>query len=118
MTYFKSKEFFSFLNSQAMMKKTRVKKSPSLQRHHKNSRYAGLHLGPNEEKKVEEKISIIYQEGNEQLKNSQHEKQLMRLLESSGTGIGGMSKVPESQDSMKLAIRGGGSMDLRKNVLK
>jgi len=116
--HFKSIDFFRFINAQAMMKKTKTKKSPSLQRHHKSSKYAGIHLGKNEEKKVEEKIKIIYEEGNEQMKKSQHEKQLLRLLESSGTGTRGIGRLPDTQDSMKQALRGGGRLNLRKDVLK
>jgi len=43
--HFKSIDFFSFLNSQSMMKMTKTKKSMSLNKHHKNSKYAGIHLG-------------------------------------------------------------------------
>mmetsp|Transcript_15758 Transcript_15758/g.13788 ORF Transcript_15758/g.13788 Transcript_15758/m.13788 type:complete len:178 (+) Transcript_15758:423-956(+) len=102
-----------------MMKKKNVNKSASLMKKHKNSKYAGIHLGGIEEKDFEGKINVIYMEGEENLKKSQHEKQLLRLLESSGTGTRGMNQLPTTQDSMRIAIKGGRRKSiLQGNVLK
>lgn len=106
--HFKSIDFFSFLNSQAMMKCSKnTKKSASLKKQHKNSKYAGIHLGEKEEKEFEEKAKIIYQEGQDQLKTSQHEKNLMKLIVSSGTGTRGLGNLPLAQDTVKIAMKGG-----------
>lgn len=106
-SHFKSIDFFQFLNAQSMMK-NKCKKSPSLQKHHKHSKYAGISgaMGQKEEKEVLEKINIIYMEGEEKLKMSAHEKALMHLLESSHTGTKPLN-LPESQDSVKIAMKRG-----------
>lgn len=91
------------------MKNKKTKKSPSLQKYHKNSKYAGLAgaMGQKDEMEVLEKINIIYKEGEEKLKDSAHEKALLRLLESSNTGTKPLGHLPESQDSVKLAMNRG-----------
>ena len=97
-----------------MVKMSNVRKSTSLQVKHKNSKYAGIHLGGKEPKEATEKINIIYQEGEEQLKTSQHERQLLKLLESSGTGTRGIGALPKTQDSVKIAMQSSGK---RKSIL-
>lgn len=63
-------------------------------------------MGQKEEKEVTEKINVIYQEGEEKLKQSAHEKALLRLLESSNTGTKtGLGAIPETQDSIRMAMR-------------
>jgi len=106
-SHFKSVDFFSFLNAQSMMKNKKTKKSPSLQKYHKNSKYAGIsgHMGQKEEVEIIEKINVIYQEGEEKLKESAHEKALLRLLESSNTGTKPFSNIPATQNSIGVAMK-------------
>ena len=75
---------------------------------HKNSKYAGISgaMGQKEEKEVLEKINIIYMEGEEKLKQSAHEKELLHLLESSHTGTKPIN-IPETQDSVRAAMQRG-----------
>ena len=91
-----------------MLKNKKIKKSPSLQKKHKNSKYAGISaaMGQKEEKEVLEKINIIYMEGEEKLKQSAHEKELLHLLESSHTGTKPIV-IPETQDSVRVAMQRG-----------
>lgn len=104
-----------------MMKNKKTKKSPSLHKYHKNSKYASLsgHMGQKDEKEITEKINVIYMEGEERLKESAHEKALLRLLESSNTGTKPLCGLPETQDSVKMAMRAGARKSIHgKNVLK
>ena len=118
--HFKSIDFFSFLNSQATMKCNKnTKQSASLKKQHKNSKYAGIHLGEKEEKEFAEKAKLMYNEGQEQLKTSQHEKNLMKLIVSSGTGTRGLGNISLNQDTVKIELQGGKQRhNILQNVLK
>jgi hypothetical protein len=119
--HFKSIDFFSFLNAQAMLKCNKsTKKSASLNKQHKNSKYAGIHLGAKEEKEFAEITKAVYNEGQDQMKTSQHEKRLMKLMASSNTLYRGLSNLPlAAEDSIKVAIKGGQDrLNLFESILK
>ena len=116
-SHFKSIDFFSFLNSQAMMKNKKTKKSPSLQKYHKNSKYAGLvgAMGQKEEKEILEKINIISKENEEKRKEGAQEKVLINLFASSNTGTRPLGHLPDTQDSVKIAMNRGIKKSINNN---
>ena len=73
----------------------------------------------NKVKEFDEQINDVYQKGSEQLKVSQHEKQLMKLIKSSGTGTKGMGMLGDDMDTIKISIKGAPRKSiLMNNVLK
>jgi len=71
----------------------------------------------NKVKEFDEQVNEVYQKGSEQLKVSQHEKQLMKLIKSSGTGTKRM--LGDDMDTIKISIKGAPRKSiLMNNVLK
>lgn len=91
-----------------MMKNKKCKKSMSLQRRHKKSKYAAISaaMGEKEPQEAIEKIGVIYKEGQEKMKQSIHEKELIKILESQNTDMK-PKELPDTQDSVKMAMNRG-----------